>query len=373
MKFKKFKTGALADKQLIDLAHQGYLTNVKKENVKPSSIDLVLSDEAYEIKRVFLPQKGEMVRQVLSLAGAKSIDLKNNLLRNHLYLIRLAEKASLPTGIFGYVNPKSTTGRNDVHARLLADGIPRYDLIHGLDEKELWVVVEPRSYDIILEPGLSLIQLRLFNGEVWLNEKKLKSFYQKQKLLWTLDGKSLDYGDIKVRDNDGSIILTVDMESSLIGFASNKIFPRPVSLSKVNHYCSKGFFKPILRDNSGFLRLKKGCFYLLSTAEALRLPPDLACEMLPMDEKSGEFRSHYAGFIDPGWGYGRKGEGCGRPLTLEIRPFENILIRPGQPLAKIRFNTMSELPTKCYDAISSNYTIQDGVRLAKQFINICEG
>ncbi|HDQ16684.1 MAG TPA: hypothetical protein ENN31_01015 [Candidatus Vogelbacteria bacterium] len=140
---------------------------------------------------------------------------------------------------------------------MLTDGIPRYDLIHGQEEKELWVVVEPRSYDIVLKPGLSLIQLRLFNGEVWLNEKKLKSFYQKQKLLWTLDGKPLDYQDIKVRDNDGSIILTVDMESSLIGFASNKVFPRPVSLDKINHYCSKGFLSRFLKIIQIFYVLKR--------------------------------------------------------------------------------------------------------------------
>ena len=86
-----------------------------------------------------------------------------------------------------------------------------------------------------------------------------------------------------------------------------------------------------------------------------------------MDERSGDFRSHYAGFIDPGWGYGKKGEGVGRPLTLEVRPFEDLLVRHGQPVAKIKFEHMIEVPEASYDALGSNYIAQYGPRLAKQF------
>ncbi len=97
------------------------------------------------------------------------------------------------------------------------------------------------------------------------------------------------------------------------------------------------------------------------------MPPDLVCEMVPMDERSGEFRSHYAGFIDPGWGWGKKGEGRGRPLTLEVRPFEDIIVRHRQPIGKICFEKMAETPAVAYDALSSNYLVQSGPKLAKHF------
>jgi dCTP deaminase len=115
--------------------------------------------------------------------------------------------------------------------------------------------------------------------------------------------------------------------------------------------------------------LKKGAFYILSTNEAVRVPPELACEMVPMDERSGEFRSHYAGFIDPGWGWGEKGEGKGRPLTLEVRPFEDLIVRHGQPIAKIKFERVNEVPVAAYDSMGSNYIKQSGPKLAKHFKN----
>ncbi len=139
-----------------------------------------------------------------------------------------------------------------------------------------------------------------------------------------------------------------------------------LDITKIGHYNPERFFMPITM-REGYLTLKKGEFYILSTREAVRVPPQLACEMAPMDERSGDFRSHYAGFIDPGWGYGKKGEGVGRPLTLEVRPFEDLLVRHGQPVGKIKFERMIEVPETSYDALDSNYLRQDGPRLAKQF------
>ena len=125
-------------------------------------------------------------------------------------------------------------------------------------------------------------------------------------------------------------------------------------------------FEPV-KIEDGALRLKRDKFYILSGAERVRIPPTLASEMVPMDERSGDFRSHYAGFLDPGWGWGQDGEGKGRPFTLEVRPFEDLVVRPGQPIAKIRFERMSEEPHFHYDTKASNYLTQMGPKLGKQF------
>jgi dCTP deaminase len=146
------------------------------------------------------------------------------------------------------------------------------------------------------------------------------------------------------------------------GVKSNTV----VDLSKIKFYDHKKFFKPVKKTGE-YLHLKKDGFYILSTHEAVRVPPDLSCEMISMDERSGEFRSHYAGFIDPGWGWGEKGEGKGRPLTLEVRPFEDLIVRQGQPIAKVRFERLIEVPDVVYDATNSNYIVQTGPKLAKHF------
>ena len=170
---------------------------------------------------------------------------------------------------------------------------------------------------------------------------------------------------MQIRDNDNSIILTLDLADENLGFEGIRS-DDVLDLSKVNFYERNKFFKPI-KKKGDYVYLKKGSFYILSTHEAVRVPPDLACEMVSMDERSGEFRSHYAGFIDPGWGWGKGGEGKGRPFTLEVRPFEDIIVRQGQPIAKIRFERMAETPEIIYDSMPSNYIKQSGPRLAKHF------
>ncbi len=189
---------------------------------------------------------------------------------------------------------------------------------------------------------------------------------KKYKLLWNqAKGTAYDYEDIKIRDNDGSVILTLDLDNECLGY-EGVTSDNLVDLKEIKFYDHKKFFKP-LKKKGDFVYLKKGAFYILSTHEGVRVPPELACEMVPMDERSGEFRSHYAGFIDPGWGWGTRGDGRGRPLTLEVRPFEDLIVRQGQPIAKIKFERMTETPPQSYDTIGSNYIVQTGPRLAKHF------
>jgi len=266
--------------------------------------------------------------------------------------------------IYGYVNPKSTTGRNDVHARLLVDNLSRYDTIDPEYHGELWAVVIPKSFPVIYGEGQELIQLRFFNKDIRLRGQDLISFMKEEKPI-IRDGV-LSESEI-VRDFDGSILLTLDLSQEVIGWEC-------LDCNKVADF-SKGkkaldpnsFFRKIEKDGDCVF-LKKGGFYILSTYEKVCVSPNYACEMRPMDERAGEYRSHYAGFIDPGWGFGKNGERLGRQLTLEVRPFENLVVRHRQPFAKIRFERMAHLPKVHYDEkAGSNYTEQVGPTLSKFF------
>jgi dCTP deaminase len=250
--------------------------------------------------------------------------------------------------------------------RLLADYVSRYDSVPPGSKGELWISVMPKSFPIKLFEGISLNQLRFFNRDTRLNDLELEIAMKTHKLLWRKKNDTpYLFSDLTVRDDDNSMILTLDLEGKNLGYEGVPS-DETVDLSKINFYKKEHFFKPIKKVGD-YLYLKSGSFYILSTHEAVRVPPELACEMVSMDERSGEFRSHYAGFIDPGWGWGTKGEGRGRPLTLEVRPFEDLIVRQGQPIAKIKFERMAEIPDIIYDGMTSNYLKQSGPRLAKHF------
>lgn len=364
------KMGALPSQRIADLIDGRFILDAKKENIKPASLDMTISDEVYRLESVFLPKPIETIRTFLEERRNNSLhNLKYPLERGVAYLAKLNEELSLPEMVYGYCNPKSSTGRNDVHVRVLADEVSVYDTIPLKYDGELWMIIQPKSYPVLINPGESLSQIRFFNQDTRFDETELQISFQKDKLLWSLDGKKrpFSYDKIKIKHNDGTIVLTLDLKfSRVVGYEcreSNKV----VNLSAYNLYDLIDFFNPITVRNES-IHLKKGRFYILSTREAVRVPPHLACEMVPMHERNGEFRSHYAGFIDPGWGYGKNGEGAGRPLTLEVRPFEDMVIRDNQPIANIRFERMSEVPEISYDNIeTSNYIEQSGPRLAKQF------
>jgi dCTP deaminase len=359
------KKGALPSQTIFELIAAGCITGAKDQNVKPSSLDLSISSEIYKVEGIFQPKKSETVRQVLNQIKKEKYSLDKPLKREQMYLIKLNEKLDLPESVYAFCNPKSTSGRIDVHVRLLADGMSRYDSIKPGWKGELWISVVPKTFPVKLYEGVSLNQLRFFNQDTRLNDLELELAMKRFKLLWRQKGEAYDYEEIKVRDGDSSVILTLDLENEVLGY-EGVISDNVVDLEKIKHYDFKKFFKPI-KKKGDFVYLKKNAFYILSTNEAVKVPPELACEMVPMDERSGEFRSHYAGFIDPGWGWGLKGEGKGRPLTLEVRPFEDIIVRHGQPIGKIKFERLAEVPTAAYDAIGSNYSVQTGPKLAKHF------
>ncbi len=361
---KKF--GVLPSQMLSEMMEAGFIKNADAANINPGSLDLSLSDEVYRVEGIVLPQPGEKIRELLGKMEHTPYSFEHALDRDVTYLARLKETIAFPAHVYGYCNPKSSTGRNDVHVRVLADGVSRYDMVPEAYKGELWLAIQPNSYPIRVGEGITLVQLRCFNRDTRFNELELEVAMQKDTLLFDAHGEPIPYGDLKIREGDGSIILRLDIDGDPLGYECFGA-DEAVDFSKTHFYRPDAFFKKVERKGD-YIRLKRGGFYILSSKEAVRIPPYLACEMVPMDERSGEFRSHYAGFIDPGWGYGNEGEGKGRSLTLEVRPFEDMIIRGKQAIAKIRFERMMEIPDMLYDAAGkSHYTVQSGARLSKHF------
>lgn len=346
----------------------GFITGADTENVSPASLDLSLSDEVYEISGLLLPRQGEQIRDLLPYMEAQQVSLAEPLSCHSIYLVRLRESLALPSAVYGYCNPKSSTGRLDMHVRVLADGVPRYDSITPKGfAGELWAAIHPKSFSVQLHDGSPLTQLRLFTADTRLSELDLEVALKTHQLAWhESEERPLAYDELLTHDQDGALILTAMIGDGVCGYECIATPDQVIDIANVGGYDAEEFFKPIYA-NDGALKLERDKFYILSGAERVRIPPILASEMVPMDERSGDFRSHYAGFLDPGWGWGRDGDGHGRPFTLEVRPFEDLVVRRYQPIAKIRFERVAEEPDIHYDSKTSNYLGQAGPKLGKQF------
>jgi len=360
--------GALPAQTIKEFMDAGFIMSAEPINVSPASLDLSLSVEAYEISGLLLPRVGEKIVDLLSIMDAQVHDIKTPLECNKMYLVRLNETLDLPDNIYGYCNPKSSTGRLDMHVRVLADGVPRFDSVTPKGfSGSLWAAIHPNSFTVQVHEGSPLTQLRLFNGDSRMSEKNFEEALNQFELVWhETEERPLTYDELLTNDQDGSLILTALITQGICGYECTAKPEQVLDINNVKGYSAEDFFKPIYAED-GVLRLKRDRFYILSGAERVRIPPMLASEMAPMDERSGDFRSHYAGFLDPGWGWGIDGEGHGRPFTLEVRPFEDLVIRAQQPIAKIRFEKMTAEPEIHYDTKKSNYLQQDGPKLGKQF------
>ena len=362
------RLGALPDELLIQLVDSGNIIDAKTEHISPASLDLTVSSEIYKIRGLVLPKVGESIRDLMPFMEVIKADISEPLECDGMYLAKLNESLDLPEQVYGYCNPKSSTGRLDMHVRVLADGVPRYDSITPKGYRgELWVAIAPKSFAVQIHEGTPLTQLRLFTGDTRFSELDLELSMQGGLVWHPSEDKKMLYSDLVTNDQDGTVVLTALVEEGMCGFECIADKNQVVDVANIAHYDPSDFFKP-LQIIDGALRLERDKFYILSGAERVKIPPNLASEMVPMDERSGDFRSHYAGFLDPGWGWGSDGTGKGRPFTLEVRPFEDLVVRSGQPIAKIRFERLLAEPAEHYDSGSNhNYQKQSGPKLGKQF------
>jgi dCTP deaminase len=350
------------------MLRDGQVSGADVSRIQPSSLDLTISDEIYKMKGVFLPRSGETISDLLREGALFPWDLGKPLECQGIYLVRLNESVALHLNVYARTNNKSSTGRVNLQARLLADGVTRFDALPRGYRGALWLLLIPRSFSIKLTRGDALNQIRFFNADSTLSKQDLDALYSEDALLHTANGIHLQREHVEL-DDHGGVTLTVNLDQPIVGYKCRPSGGTILDFRSATHDPNE-FFETIQRPKNGHIVLRRDEFYILSTLECLRVPPAFACEMVAYDPSKGEFRSHYAGFIDPGWGYGERGELPAAALVLEMLLQDNdVILRHGQPVCKVIFERLAEPADRVYGAgaLKSNYTLQRGPRLSKHF------
>lgn len=342
----------------------------QKDFLQPASIDLSITDEIYRVKGTSLPQPGEKVADMVKRELLYVAEIDKPLEKNAIYFIKLAEKLNLNETMFALASSKSSTGRLDLQTRLVVDGYARFDRVPWGYQGDLWLQVIPKSFLIKLSPGDRLNQIRFFTSINDMIEDGLTSMQQTNRILFDKNDREI------LRDLDGEAENAVVMNIDLVGMGEGSVIgykalhnDEVVNFSRIAAHESAQFFEPIFANAERSLLLEKESFYIFCTQEQISVPRDFAAEMAAYDIYSGEFRSHYAGFFDPGFGYGEKGEIKGRQAVLEVRSFDNnLIVRDGQPICKMVFEKLSA-PAEIYysERIGSHYANQNGPKLSKHF------
>jgi dCTP deaminase len=350
----------------------GILNEIATDQIQPASVDLRLGDYAYPVDASFLPGKGvkvlEKMRELDSGFERFKIDLRNGavLEKGRVYVIPLLESINLRSDVSAFANPKSSTGRLDILTRLIADQATLFDQVEEGYEGQLYIEVAPRSFSIVVRTGTRLNQLR-FRRTRGENPRPITIADWRSLLT---DGQIAD--STAISEKTGMLPFTVDLSGSgaddaLIGWRAKK-HARRIDLDR-RDYDPLDFWEPLRFHKASSLILDPDEFYILVTKEAIAVPPEFAAEMLPYDTRAGEFRVHYAGFFDPGFGWDMRTRRAGSSRgVLEVRSHEvPFLLEHGQTVGWLRYERMAERPDVLYgNDAASNYQGQQ-LKLAKQF------
>ena len=289
-----------------------------------------------------------------------------------MYLVPLLEQLSLPRTIRARSNPKSTTGRLDVFTRVVTDLTAGFDEIRAGYHGQLFLEVVPRSFAIKVRTGQSLNQIRFVSGESTVPDQALQRLHQKTPLLYHNNTSRKIVGSQDFRADRG-LFLRIDLKgedhknSRVIGYRAKKN-SHVIDLQKIGHYAAADFWEPLYRHRHDSLLLEPEEFYILASKERIRVPAGYAAEMVAYEAACGELRTHYAGFFDPGFGYGTTGNITGTQVVLEVRPHDvPFLIHDGQTFFKVLYDKMTEIPTQLYGSTLGSSYQQQTLTLSKHF------
>jgi dCTP deaminase len=333
---------------------------IPQENVQPASLDLRLGEVAYRIRCSFLPAHQTVERRVKDFI-IDEIDLHREgvvLETGRPYLIPLKERLTLPRGVRGKANPKSSTGRADVFTRVITDNSDRFDEIAMGYEGGLYLEVVPLSFPVRVREDLSLNQLRLSVGRVELTDEELRDFHQSQPILFS---NRLPIAPNHLALSSG-LFLGVDLrgdETGRVGYRARESAPL-LDMTRIGVIDPEPFWERVKSEERNRLVLSPKHFYLLMSHESVSVPPSLAAEMTAYDPTSGELRTHYAGFFDPGFGYDADDAFRGSRAAMEVRAHDvPFMIEHRQRVCKLTFERMLQEPTQLYgQSIGSNYQQQ---------------
>jgi len=333
---------------------------VAETQVQPASLDLRLGPVAYRVRASFLPKPGGRVQTKLDDLALHTISLSQGavLETGCVYIVPLLESLALPQNIEASANPKSSTGRLDVFTRVIADGVGAFDQIpHGY-HGPLFAEICPQTFPIVVRKGSRLSQIRFRVGTAADSDVDLKELHKRERLISTEEA-----------DISGGIALSVDLAGDakgLVGFRARR-HTGVVDVDKPGAYPVEDYWDPIYVRDKHRLILDPDQFYILASKEAVHVPPTHAAEMVPFNPLVGEFRVHYAGFMDPGFGHAPAGGGGSR-VVLEVRSHKvPFILEDGQIIGRLIYERMIETPDMIYgQGLKSNYQGQ-GLKLSKHF------
>lgn len=359
--------GVYPSQYIEEMIINGIIKNANLDNIQPSTLDLSISDEIYKLKGIVLPRLGENVRNIIQRASLEKTTLNTPLECQQVYLVRLNETLDLPDHIYAYNNNKSSSGRINLQARLVLDGVPNFDHIPAGYKGELWLIVSPQSFGVKLYPGNAINQLAFINSETQLNSHEYEILNKETPLLYTPEREIIPIVSQDFSSRREGLVMTLNLDLDLVGY---KCKPQPDKVLDFNSYNHNpvDFFEPLHATNKEIM-LERDNFYILSTYEYIRVPNNYAMEMKPYDPSQGEFRTHYAGFFDPGFGYGN-GEMQGTPGVLEVIPQDNdFFMYHRQPICTVAYERLIALPSIVYGSskAGSHYQRQRGPQLSKHF------
>lgn len=356
-----FPTGVLPSQSIRTLIDDGALIGspeITEAQIQPASLDLRLGTVAYRVRASFLAGAGAKVADRLREFEMHRVDLNDGavLEKGCVYVVPLMESLVLPGEIHAAANAKSSTGRLDLLTRAITDGGEEFDRIPPGYHGPLYAEICPRSFSVLVRPGMRLNQIRFRSGQAVLSDEELNTLHANHALV---SGEALI---------DQGLGFSVDLEpkdGTLVGYRA-KPHTGVIDLDQIGAYDPAEYWEEVRTDN-GQIILDPGAFYILVSREAVHIPPDCAAEMAPYLAMVGEFRVHYAGFFDPGFGHAAAG-GTGSRGVLEVRCHEApFVLEHGQIVGRLVYERMSEIPDQLYGAdLKSNYQGQ-GLKLSKHF------
>ncbi|MGI9383315.1 MAG: 2'-deoxycytidine 5'-triphosphate deaminase [Methyloligellaceae bacterium] len=356
--------GILPAQAILGLIEGGEIQSpegVTPEQVQPASLDLRLGTTAIRIRASFLPGPDVRVADKLKSLALHEIDLQAGavLETGCVYIVPLLEAMALSPDLSAACNPKSSTGRLDVFTRVIADGARAFDQIEAGYAGPLYAEICPQTFSILVRTGSRLSQIRFRQGDVAASDAALMDLHREQGLVSAHDV-----------DIAGGVALSVDLEGDpdmgLVGYRAK----RHTGLVDVDapDACEVfDYWEPIFGRNEKRLILDPDQFYILASKESVHVPPTHAAEMVPFNPLVGEFRVHYAGFFDPGFGHDAAGGGGSRAV-LEVRSHKvPFILEDGQIIGRLIYEPLTEIPDQLYgQGIGSHYQAQ-GLKLSKHF------
>ncbi len=364
-----YTTGILPYQDIVKLVSGGRINAVSAiddAQIQPASLDLRLGTTAWRVRASFLPGKDTPVAAKIERMMMHKIDLTQPTVfeKGCVYIAELMEELRLPADISGKSNPKSSTGRLDIFTRLIADGGTEFESVPEGYRGKLYLEIVPRTFSVLARQGARLNQMRFVRGNPPPSDQKLDELNSMDAIVYS-DADT----PMTAIVNDGlwiSVDLEGDENNGVVGYRAKQHAPL-IDLARVNHYDPAEFWEPLKSEAHRSLVLNPDDFYILMSRERIRIPPSFAASMVPYDPSVGEFRIHYAGFFDPGFGYGNN-DVNGARAVLEVRSHEvPFLIEHGQGVGRLIYERLLGKPERLYGVnIGSNYQAQ-GLKLSKQF------